>query len=473
MLRIIAAAIAGLIATTPAIAGNFEFVVPGEPGLSLTITGYDRAGGQMFEATANNPEQRDGKPAYIVRIDETILNSAPMARWCVEDASGKWSELEGRDGATGLCDDQPSETRGSYGFKPLTVMTAAAPAADQVTDPEMSIAEAAACVQEGLNRVGFDAGPVDGQMGRRTFEAALGFASLQDGQTYPDLSEETAAQWCATLTSAIDAGTARGPMDDVARFRFGPDVDVSVARDTRAGIEAVDAYFKKSFGSALKEPGTIYVSADAEWMADNYVAHLKVGQGIRRGKVEWFTGCHGGEAGYSFMFMCAKADVFSGDWFGAGRAAQRSFALAHEYFHMLQYERAYGRLEGCCSGNNSLKMLGPQWLVEGSAEYIAFRLLGDSGKMNLKREIDWHTQKAAEVTVPLEKMQTREGYYAEPRASSAGMIAAHLLAEDAGLKSLADFYGEIGSGKDWEAAFEATFGMTEAEFLVRYEDHIR
>ncbi len=39
MLRIIAAAVAGLVAATPVIAGNFEFVVPAEPGLSLTITG--------------------------------------------------------------------------------------------------------------------------------------------------------------------------------------------------------------------------------------------------------------------------------------------------------------------------------------------------------------------------------------------------------------------------------------------------
>jgi len=473
MLRSVVVAAIGLIAATPAIADNFEFVVPGEPGLSLSITGYDKAGGQMFEATAGSPEQRDGKPAYIVRIDETILNSAPMARWCVEDASGRWSELQGRDGATGLCDDQPSETRGSYGFKPLSVMAATTPVAGTTTVLEMSVAEAAACVQESLNHVGFDAGVVDGHMGRRTFEAALEFAVLQDGQAYPELGEDTAAKWCVTMKTAIDTGRARGPMDQVARFRFGPDIDISVARDTRAGIEAVDAYFRKSFGSALETPGTIYVSSDAEWMADNYVAHLKVGQGIRRDKVEWFAGCHGGEAGYGFMFMCAKADVFSGDWFGAGRAAQRSFGLAHEYFHMLQYERAYGRLEGCCSGNNSLKMLGPQWLVEGSAEYVAFRLLGDNGKLNLKREIDWHTQKAAEVGSILAEMQTRQSYYAEPRASSAGMIAAHLLAESAGLRSLADFYGEIGSGKDWEAAFQGAFGMTAEEFSARYEDHIR
>ncbi len=462
-----------LVAAAPAMAGNFEFVVAGGPGLSLTITGYDKVGGQMFEATANKPKQRDGKPLYIVRIDETVLNSAPLARWCVEDASGKWSELQGKDGATGLCDDRPSETRGSYGFKPLSVLTAVAPASGQVAVPQLSIADASACVQDNLNRVGFDAGPVDGQMGRRTFEAALGFASLQDGQTYPELTKDTAAHWCATIKAAIAAGTARGPIDEVARFRFGPDVDVAVAVDTRAGIETVDAYFRKSFGSALATPGTIYVSSDAEWMADNYVAHLKAGQGIRRGKVEWFTGCHGGEAGYGFMFMCANSDVFSGDWFGSGRSAQRSFALAHEYFHMLQYERAVGSLDGCCSGNNTLKLLGPQWLVEGAAEYVAFRLLGDSGKLNLKREIDWHTQKAAEVSSSLEQMQTREGYYAEPRASSAGMIAAHLLAESSGLPSLAKFYDEIGSGKPWEAAFEAAFGMTPEAFSDLYVDHIR
>ena len=461
------------VAVSPALAGNFEFVVPGQPGLSLTITGYDRNGGQVFEATTNRPEQRDGKSLYIVRIDETILHSAPLGRWCVEDASGKWSELKGKDGATGLCDDQPSETRGSNGFKFSSVMTAEAEAAGEVAVPEMSVADASACVQENLNRLGFDAGPVDGEMGRRTFTAALGFASLQDTQTYPDLSKDTAAQWCVTMRSAMENGTARGPMDDIARFRFGPDIDVVVARDTQAGIEKVDAYFKEAFGAALAKPGTIYVSSDAEWMADAYVAHLKAEQGIRRGKVEWFSGCHGGEAGYGFMFMCAKSDVFSGDWFGSGRSAQRSFALAHEYFHMLQYERAVGSLDGCCSGTNTLEMLGPQWLVEGAAEYVAFRLLGDSGKMNFKREIVWHTQKAAEVGSTLEQMQTREGYYAEQRASSAGMIAAHLLAETSGLASLAQFYDEMGAGKGWEGAFEAAFGMSPAAFSDLYEDHIR
>ncbi|MFP9138559.1 peptidoglycan-binding domain-containing protein [Devosia sp. XGJD_8] len=457
-----------LLPVMPAAADNFEFTVAGEPGLTLNVVGYDSTGRQMFEATTSKPEQRDGKDIYIVRVDEKILNSAPLSRWCVEDLGGTWSLLADKDGATGLCDDDPSETRGSYGFKATSVLGAAEQPDDGIL-PGMSVAEASACVQEKLNLLGFDAGSVDGQMGRRTFDAAIAFATAQDGDAYPELSNETAAQWCATMLAAIEGDVARGPSDDLARYRFGPDIEGAIARDTRAGIAAVDEYFRKVFGAALTAPGTIYVSSDADWLADAYVAHLKAGQGIRGGKVEWFSGCHGGEAGYGFMFMCAKADVFSGDWFGAGVPAQRSFALAHEYFHMLQYERAVGSLAGCCSGVNTLEMLGPQWLVEGAAEYIAFRMLGDNGAMDLQREVDWHTQKAGEVSTPLVKMETREGYYAEERASSSGMIAAHLLAESSGLASLAQFYDEIGAGKDWEVAFQDAFGLTPAEFYASYD----
>ena len=455
-------------------AGNFEFVVPAEAGLALTVTGYGPDGARLFEATAPRPEQRDGESVYIVRIDETIIKSNRLVRWCAEDGTGKWKAQRERDGAAGLCDDHPSETRGSYRLKPESILAAApveGPAAGDV--PEMSVAEAATCVQEGLNGLGYDAGPADGHMGKRTLSAAARFAERQGGAAYPELTKQSAAHWCSRLTAAIADGSAGGPTDDVARLRFGPDVDSGVIRDVRQGLEDISAYFIATFGDDLETPGTIYVSADAEWLTDAYVAHLNAGEGIRSGKMQHFSGCHGGEAGYGFMFMCSKSDVFDGDWFGSGRLAQRTFAMAHEYFHMLQYERAVGSLDNCCSGTNTLKMLGPQWLVEGAAEYVAFRLLGDSKRLNLKREIAWHTQKAAEVESSLEGMQTREGYYAEPRASSAGMIAAHLLAETAGLASLGQYYADIGSGKDWQTAFEAAFGMSPAAFAEVYESHIR
>src|SRR5690606_19906199 len=101
----------------------------------------------------------------------------------------------------------------------------------------------------------------------------------------------------------------------------------------------------------------------------------RLGEGYRRGKLENFQACNGGEAGYGFMFMCVRSNVFSSDWFGSGSLAQRTFALTHEYFHMLQFERAYGDPATCCESRDRL---GPQWLIEGAAEYVAFRILADS-----------------------------------------------------------------------------------------------
>src|SRR5690606_12013963 len=119
MLTAATAAALGVATALPAAAaGNFEFVVPGESGLTLEVTGYAANGGVIFEAVTDRPEQRDGRSVYVVRIDETIVTSAPLARWCVEDGGSGWSALTAHEAATGLCDDAPSETRGSYGFKP-------------------------------------------------------------------------------------------------------------------------------------------------------------------------------------------------------------------------------------------------------------------------------------------------------------------------------------------------------------------
>ncbi len=460
-----------IVGVIPAFAGNFEFVVPGEAGLTLSIAGYSSDGSEMFAAISNNAETRDGNSVYIVRIDENILKSTRLAKWCVTEATGKWSTAAGS--TQQICDEAPSEMRGSYLFVAPKVTASAAAAPDAAPALAMTDKDATACVQSGLNSIGYAAGPSDGLLGRGTAAASAAFAANQSEGTWPDLTKDSATTWCTQLTTALEQGKAVGPIDDIALLRFGPDVDAGTIEHTIAGMKDIHAYYSESLGGALKTPGTIYISSDAQWLTDHYVDHLQMGEGIRSGKLANFLGCHGGEAGPGFMFFCAKSDVFSGDWFGSGLAAQRTFGLAHEYFHMLQYERAYGRLEGCCDGRNTVEKVGPQWLVEGAAEYVAFKILGDSGRMNFAREIDWHTQKAAEVDVPLSKMQTREGYYAEPLASSAGMIAAHMLAETSGFPALAEFYNHMGAGQSWDTAFETAFGMTPEAFYESYEAEIR
>ena len=440
-------------------AGNFEFAVPGEPGLKMQITGYAADGSTLFQSGAGGPELRDGQLFHTFRIDDTFQQGGALVKWCVEESTGKWSLAQGSTAP--LCDTAPSETRGRYVFRPSDE---AAIAAAPPTSVSMTPGEATSCVQAGLNGLGYPAGVVDGAWGGKPAAAADEFAARQD-VAWPDLTTETVADWCARLTAALVDGSARPP-SDLAAFRFGPDIDSSVAIETRKAIEDIDIYFREVFGTALQQPGTIYVSSDATWMADAYLRQTGLGQNYRRGKLENFEACNGGEAGYGFLFMCAKSDVFSGDWFNAGSLAQRTFGLAHEYFHILQFERAYDDAASCCE---SRERLGPQWLVEGAAEYVAFRILADSKRLNLQREIDWHTRQAGKTGLPLAEMHARDGFYSEPLASSAGMIAAHMLAESAGLGALGQFYTELGTGQPWSEAFEAAFGETLEAFEARYE----
>lgn len=448
-------------------AGNFEFAVAGEPGLRMSIVGYAADGSTLFESDTGTPQLQDGKLFHTFRIDETFLQGAPLTRWCVDEPTGRWSALAGGLAAP-LCDTAPSETRGRYVFTPSDAATPATLAAAPDASSAMSVEQATSCIQAGLNGIGYAAGVVDGAMGGKTGAAAVEFIGWQDS-AWPELSADTAPDWCMRLTAALADGSAKAPADDVALFRFGPDIDSSVAMDTRNGIADVVAYFSEVFGGPLKQPGTIYVSSDAAWMTDAYLRQTGLGETYRRGKMENFQGCHGGEAGYGFLFMCARSDVFNGDWFNAGSLAQRTFGLAHEYFHIMQFERAYDEAADCCE---SRERLGPQWLVEGAAEYAAFRILADSKRMNLDREIAWHTQQAGKVSLRLDQMQTRDGYYADPLASSAGLVAAHMLAQEAGLPALGLFYSELGTGKSWSAAFGAAFGETLEAFHERYEAEI-
>ena len=85
------------------------------------------------------------------------------------------------------------------------------------------------------------------------------------------------------------------------------------------------------------------------------------------------------------------------------------------------------------------------------------------------REDETDPRQAGKVKLLLAEMQTRDGYYSDPLASSAGLVAAHMLAESAGLAALGQFYTELGAGAPWSDAFNAAFGETLEAFEARYE----
>lgn len=253
-------------------------------------------------------------------------------------------------------------------------------------------------------------------------------------------------------------------------FAYGTDVGAKVQKQVETAMGQADAFFRKKLGTTVTNHTAIYVSADPTWMTDAYLIQTRLDESYRTGKMEYFGGCHGGEAVYGAIFMCSKSDVFSKDWYGSGSAAQRTFALTHEYFHNLQFELGGDRARHCCTeGDNPLALLGPQWLVEGSAEYMAFVILGDSRQMNFKKEIAGQLRNAGTVGTPLSGLETRNGYYSERGASWAGLSAVHILVGKSGFTSLPAFWRAMGTGATWKQAFQTAFGETPDAFYSAYE----
>jgi hypothetical protein len=376
--------------------GNFAFVVPAEPGLALEVTGFGQDGSKLFDVQTNTRENSDGVQSYVVRVDENIILASKPAKWCVANRSGQSSTFPP---ASSICDDHPSEVRGTYTFKP--------PAAASVAPPD-------------------------------------------------DSATKTGAAVPADFT-----------------FAYGSDVGDKVRKQVEASMKEARAYFLKKLGVTVTIPVAVYVSADAAWMTDSYLKQVGLGETFRQGKQSNFAGCHGGEAAYGAIFMCSKSDVFSKDWYGSGLGAQRTYALAHEYFHNLQFQLDGERARHCCTDNdNPLLLLGPQWLVEGSAEYMAFNILGDSKRMNFKKQLAWQLKNAATIKGPLSGLETRAGYYGEPGASWAGLSAVHKLVGKAGFDSLPAFWSAMSTGVTWQEAFLATFGETPEAFYATYEQEI-
>lgn len=270
-------------------------------------------------------------------------------------------------------------------------------------------------------------------------------------------------------TAAAAAAAATGVPPGSFTFAYGTDVEADAKVQVEAAMPEANAFFLAKLGTTVTVPVAVYVSADPVWMTDAYLKQTGQGKQFRKGKLEDFKRCNGGEAHYGAIFMCLTSDVFSKDWFGSGLAAQRTFALTHEYFHNLQFQLGGKGAQRCCTGNdNSLLLLGPQWLVEGSAEYMAFRILGDSNRMDYKSQMAWQLQSAAKVKTPLSGLEDRKGYYAEPGASYVGLTAVDMLVGKSGFASLPAFWTAMGTGAKWQKAFATAFGETPEAFYAEY-----
>jgi hypothetical protein len=141
---------------------------------------------------------------------------------------------------------------------------------------------------------------------------------------------------------------------------------------------------------------------------------------------------------------------------------------AHEYFHVVQFELMGPKL------TNSFYMTpigtprseGPNWLFEGSAEYVSWKALEGADLANIDQYL---SDNPPAKNVDLRVLETPLGYStSELEGLLVPLHAVHLLTNDAGPESLVRFYQVLGEGKTWQEAFAIAFGRTVEAFYSEF-----
>ncbi|MBI3536279.1 MAG: hypothetical protein HY070_01755 [Chloroflexi bacterium] len=156
----------------------------------------------------------------------------------------------------------------------------------------------------------------------------------------------------------------------------------------------------------------------------------------------------------------------SSDWQNMASIRKLS-VLSHEYFHVLQ-----NRLEKDARfkpRNAGIPPDGPIWLREGSAEYYGFRSVASYGLVEFASARLERIARSKGINNTLSELETSQSAL----VFTLGFLAAEFLEVKSGSQSLLKYYETIGTGVEWQVAFQNVFGVSIAAFYRQFEDYRR
>jgi len=141
---------------------------------------------------------------------------------------------------------------------------------------------------------------------------------------------------------------------------------------------------------------------------------------------------------------------------------------ADEYFHAVQMDLMGPNIsrQFYTSPVNEVTPAGPNWLVEGSAEYISWRAMQAAGLLDL----DLHMAESMPPSGEISDLETFLDFYTYGQPSyDESLAAVYALVRDVGDKALVDYFRYIGRGAPWRTVFVIIFGQTPERFYESYE----
>jgi hypothetical protein len=162
---------------------------------------------------------------------------------------------------------------------------------------------------------------------------------------------------------------------------------------------------------------------------------------------------------------------------GSGSLDKPSFpifgreTLAHELFHIFQFQIAFKdrneELLGRSAPPTQVRVVGPTWIIEGSAHRWARRAGADYLNVPFADVLASQRKQMANDPVPLGQMETGAGFNSSNNPYGTSLVAVDYLVRDRPT-AIIEFYSAIGRGQSWQTAFMAAFGVPLSTFYEQF-----
>lgn len=143
-------------------------------------------------------------------------------------------------------------------------------------------------------------------------------------------------------------------------------------------------------------------------------------------------------------------------------SGQRIKIAVHEYLHVAQ---------SASSDHYSTGYRGYAWIVEGSAEYLAYDAVIEQGIVARPDADLFHTFNVtySSTMPPLDLMEDALDYSTGPVYSLA-YLAVEQLAQKTSKRAIRDYFERLGERMSEDEAFASTFGLTPEEFYAEFAE---
>ena len=265
------------------------------------------------------------------------------------------------------------------------------------------------------------------------------------GRLGAQVYEQTKASVDAAASVTVPAYDGTVSIGFPVSYQFADGVSDADRSYVREGLALASDYFTATFGMTVQNPVTVNVLNEP------------------------LAGRSSDEAAMHTIRIFATEE--SG-WLKYETPLSRRGVLAHELFHVLQDEWAPAKWAQAYRTRDKLPIIGPIWLMEGSAELVAYKALVAKGLVPYGHVTLCFTNSVVYNNPPaLQDMETSDGFYV-PNVPTyrLGALAVDYLTANRGVASLRTYFEQVGAGS-WQVAFQTAFGMDISTFYTQFAQY--